>query len=131
MQQMEFGEQSCNPLSPRRSAGVLGGSPKPERRETRPRNAERSNHIPNHKGAEENRRRAMSPCTIPVADPSPSRRQPDTHPLNVWNLNVVGFVGVDGRAGSIEREHVLGHMLEEKFRKQLLGNKRRHISYAG
>ena len=37
----------------------------------------------------------------------------------------------DGRAGAIEREHVLGHMLEEKFRKKLLGNKRRHISYAG
>ena len=65
MQQMEFGEQSCNPLSLRRSAGVLGGSPKSERHETQPRNAERSNHIPNHKGAEENRRRAMSPlCDI-------------------------------------------------------------------
>ena len=68
---------------------------------------------------------------MPVTDPPPSRRQPDTHPLNVWNLNVVEFAGVDGRDGRIEREHVLGHMLEEKFRKKLLGNKRRHISYAG
>ena len=73
----------------------------------------------------------MSPCAIPVADPPPSRRQPDTHPLNVWNLNVVEFAGVDGLDGRIEREHLLGHILEEQFWKKLLGNTRRHIFYAG